>query len=525
MKTNLLVKLLTLVSFLMLGVGAFAANEDETKDACKVRVIKEKSSEATQTCAARQNTANDAAGKPVDSPLSPAQKDACKKTELDISISAECGDKESQKDKNVTCKQSLKDYDDAMKKTDEECNRLNVKDIQECRDKAKSCAKGLDSFGSDDPDSESAAQSIGKLINIYGQMQGATSGNTNLSGCAIENDDKAAEKEERIDDKITKIREDIQDLKEKATSADKEFADKKQDIEKDMLDVEKDADKAKFEKLNKTQEDAARLQKAILISEKKRRDNLVTIQDIQIDIANFSFAHQQLNLSLSDEIISKKCRDNSIATMNAKVKGVADPKTGKVIKPKFTQTESLQFTKDLRLEETNCLQGAALQRQAKTKELIDNKRKLSVKVDQLTTSNADEEKAINAEIKQIEAMKAIATAEDSKALDTKLKKLNSLNSAVKDMEKHVADKKAAYAEKSKAKEDLISKLVLDRQNVKAKFSKVSTIVSTSGRAASVYLNQCCTSKAVSENHSDCSRVLSIEPDGKTAKTKTSGTKK
>ncbi len=427
--------------------------------------------------------------------------------------------KQEEKEAKVECKQALKDYDDAMKKTDEECNRMSVEKISECRERARQCSKGLDSFQSENGDTESATASIVKMIGIYGQMQGSAAGNPNVAaGCVLENDDKAAEKEERIDDKITKIREEIQDLKEKATEADNKLNEKKQDVDKEMLDVEKDADKAKFEKQTKTQEEAGRMQKAVMNSEKKRRDNLLRIADLEVDMANFSFAHQKLNLALSDNRITKECRDKSIAAMNAKVKGSVDPKTGKIFTPKFSQQESLQFRKDLKSEESNCLQEKALQRQETTKALIDAKRKVKVQVDTLTASNTDEEKAIAADLKQMESLKAIATEEEKKDIDNKLKKLNSLNKSVTDMEKHIVDKKKSYEEKSKAKEDQISKLLLDRQNVKPKFAKVSSTVEVSGRAASVYLNQCCAFADKAKNHSDCSRVTSVEPEAKTRAT-------
>ena len=83
----------------------------------------------------------------------------------------------------------------------------------------------------------------------------------------------------------------------------------------------------------------------------------------------------------------------------------------------------------------------------------------------------------------------------------------------------VTDKKKSYDEKTKAKNDLIDKLQLDRQNVKPKFKKVISTVESSGRSASAYLNMCCNFNDPKENHTDCSRVLTDEPEGKTSKTK------
>lgn len=517
MKAISLFKLLTVVSFFVAGVQVHAANEGETRDACKIRVANAKKAEVEQTCKDRTTTTTDDKGNKKDIPLTAGEFASCKKTESDILINAECGELETQKDKKSECKQALKEYDEAIKKTNEECNNLNVKDTQECRDKAGQCSKDLNSFQSsgEEDDSETTSGAFTKLIGLYGQMQGASaaaSGN-GAGGCLIENDEKAAEKEERIDDKITRLREEIQDLKEKATEADKEFNDKKNEVENEMQEAQKAADKAKFEKQTKNQEEAGRMQKAIMASEKKRKDNLVKIADLQVELANFSFAHQKLNLALSDAKIAKDCREKATAMLTAKLKGTVDPKTGKEInKPRFTLQQSAQFKKDLKLEESNCLQEKILQKQETAKALMDSKRKMNVQITTLTESNADEAKAIENEIKQMEALKTIAAEEEKKDIENNLKRLNTLNQSVVDMEKHIADKKKSFDEKSKAKEDQINKLILDRQNVKSRFAKVSSVVSTSSNAASNFVNQCCKSSVKTENHTECGRVTDLEPE-------------
>lgn len=518
MKPISLIKLLTLASFFALGTTVFAADDGETKDACRLRISKDatKKAEINATCS-RTSYTDPTTGDSKERASTPKELAACNKAELAALLSAECDDKESQKDKNAACKTALEKYDNAMKETDAECERLGGGTSAECRRKARECSAGLNG-GIDSEDGDSAVASLTNLINVYGKMQNGGAPNV-AEGCVTDDVDAAKREEERIDDKITRLREETQDIKEKAVAVDKELAEKKQDVEKEMLDVEKDAEKDKFQKLTKNQEDAGRMQKAIMNSEKKRRDNILRIADKNVEIANFTFAHQKLNLALSDSRITKECRDKSVAAMNLKLKGTIDPKSGKEIRPKFTARESLQFKKDLKSEESNCIQERALQRVETTKALVDQKRKVKVEIDTLTASNVDEEKAIASEIKQMEALKTIAADEEAKAIEAKTKKLNSLNKSVTDMEKYVTDKKKNYDEKTKAKNDLIDKLQLDRQNVKPKFKKVISTVETSGRSASAYLNQCCNFSDSKENHSDCSRVLTDEPAGRTTKSK------
>ena len=180
-----------------------------------------------------------------------------------------------------------------MKETAEECARFGEGSSAECRRKARECASGV-SGGFESNDGDSAVQSITNLINVYGKMQNGAGNSAVDEGCVTDDPDAEKREVERIDDKITRLSEETQDIKEKAVAADKELAEKKQDVEKEMLDVEKDAEKEKFLKLTKNQEDAGRMQKAITNSEKKRRDNILRIADKNVEIANFTFAHQKV---------------------------------------------------------------------------------------------------------------------------------------------------------------------------------------------------------------------------------------
>ncbi len=412
------------------------------------------------------------------------------------------------------CDSLLGKYYEASSKMKEECSRLNVNDAAACRNTANNCKKGLDSFGSGD--GESTSMAFVNILGAYGQMEAMKAGGSPgaLGGCVIENDDKAATEEERIDDKITRLREEIADLKDKATEADNKFNEKKQDVEKEMLAIEKEADKDKFSRQTKNQEEAGRMQRAIMASEKKRKDNLVRMSDLQVLIADLTFEHQTININLSDKGVTKVCkkkRDDALAAMLA---GAVDPKTGKTSKPKFTQKESGQIKKDVKFLETQCLQAAALEKQKLVKTLINKKRKMQSDVENLEVANADETKAIENEIKQMQELKKIGTEEEKKAIEAKLKDLNSLNKTVTDLETITMNKKRTYAEKAKAKEDQINKLILDKQNVKARFAKVSSVAEVGGEAAARYMQECCTnsSKEHSKNHKSCGSMMDSNKD-------------
>lgn len=424
------------------------------------------------------------------------------------------------------CKSLLSAYDKDMEDTDVECKRMKLDDTTECLEKANSCGKGLDSFSEND---ESATASIVNMIGIYGQMQanaaGApSSGNTNLPGCVIENSDKEKDKESTVDDKITRIREEISDLKAKATEADKDFNDKKNEVENQINDAQKDLDKAKFEKQTQNQKDAAQIQKAMLASDKKRKDNLVKMADIQVAMGDLNFQVQQINLDLSSDTVTARCRGETVKNLNAKTAGSVDPKTGKVTNPKYTLQQSAQIKKDLQIAEANCFQQTALAKQKVIKGIANDKRSKQVQIDQMLSENADEATAFDNDKKQMDSLKAISDQEEQKMMDNSFKKMNTLNQSVIDMQQHVVDKKKTYDEKIQAKNDQINKLLIERQNVTAKFTKVSSTVSKSKRAASNYINQCCSDK--NKLDKGCKRVQSSETDITPEKVKkTSGSSK
>jgi|GEM_PF-4881646 len=504
------VKFFTLVSFLVVGglnlALAAAVSAEETKEACIERVYSE-----TLTC---------------DSITDHQQAEACeRRIRIQATAHPSCASKPTiseLKESKAECKQSLKEYDKAAEKVNDECGRLgreagNTEDINnaQCRQMAKNCKKGLDAFGTEEKDSDSAAMALVNVAGIFAQMQNAQAGGkpAALSSCVIQDDKEGVSEEERITDKVATLREEIAELKEDANDADKDFNEKQQDVEKEMLEIEKAAEKEKFAKLTENQKQAGQMQKNIMNSEKKRKNNLKQIADKQMLIANLSFDQQELNLTLSDAGVSIVCKKKAADELKAKTSSTLNPKTGKTTKPKFSMRGSAELKKDIKFLEAQCLQGAALERQKKAKAIIDHKRRLESDVATLESDNADEAKAIENEIKQMEELKKISSEEESKMIEAQAKELNSLNKMVTDMEKYTIDKKLSYGEKARAKEDQINKLLLDKQNVKAKFKTVSSAAEAGGAAAANFLSECCmNTEDQSKNHVQCARIIGNDSD-------------
>lgn len=512
MKAKSILKRFTVVSFLITGMAqiGFASDAVETNEACRKRVQNDEKESIHARCSQRKS-------KGIDGNyhiLEGVELEDCKKTELKNELMAECDHLESAKDIRSRCDQALKSYDEAVSKTDEQCGL--IKSITgesvrgaECREKANLCKSGSMGF----TDGHEGSGTVQSIANIYGMMSSVNGGhqneNSNLNGCFMENDEKAAEKESTIDDKITKMREDISELKEDATKADQDLNEKRQDVEEKINEAEAEFEKDKFEKQKTNAERIAQIQKMVLASQKKRRDNDRRIVEKHIEIANLTFAEQKINLTLAESTIKRTCNDMATAMVN-KAKNKIDGQSGKSTSIRYSHQEALRIKKDIKAALFECLQTKALEKQAAAKSIIDNRRKLQADIAAYEASSVDEAKAIENELKNMEDLKTIAAEEEKKAIETKLKKMNTLNQSVVDMEKFVTEKKRTYAEKAIAKEEQIKKIILDRQNIKSRFVKVSSAANASGRMASTYLEQCCTAATRSQNQKGCTRVMRSE---------------
>jgi hypothetical protein len=488
MKAISLFKLFTLVCFLMMGLNQNVLAE-ETKEACKARVQNtEARKEANTTCSTPKTRIID--GRPLSEPPSLIEISRCVREELQVLVDQNCSELESAKDRKNSCKDLLSKYDDVAKKTAEECSRMGEQNYSDCLNKARACSQGLSSFGSDYEDGDSISSSLSGLVGVYGRMQGASNNGANPS-CVIENDDAEASKEERIDEKITRLRADIENLKEDAIKEDERLNEKRQKVEKEMQDAEREFDKVVTENKTKNQEQAGAMQRKILEAEKKKKANLVKIMNLQTQISNLAFRQQNIMIDFADSSITRACRSVSSGIREQALKA----------KQKFSKSESEKLKKDMKDAETMCLQKSANEKQKAIKELVDTKRQFQTEIDTFNSSNNDETKSIEADQKQIEALKVIMTESEAKELDQKNKKLAALNKSVTDLETSVANKKRSLLAKQKAKQDQIDKILMDRQNVIPKFAKVYSNTSSTTRSGRRFVSQCCESNLRSRSAS------------------------
>lgn len=494
MKAISLVKVFTVVGLMVVGGQVRSADTpqaEETKDQCKKRILSDstRAAQADKTCADRRVPDTTASGT-KERPLLPAERDACKKSELESMVSEACGDLESQKDKANTCKSLYDKYADASSGLDKDCGSIN-EDIATCIQQSKSCQQKMDPFS---PNSDTASGAFLGILGTLAQMQGGqpsqAASQVNLEGCVIDTKGMADE-ETRIDDKITQLTEEIAALHEESAKADDELNQKKQEVQEKIVEVEEQANKEKYDRQSQNQKDAAEMQKRIMTSEKKRRDNATKIAALNIQLSNQVYEQQRINLELSGPGVSKVCKDKRDAELKAKTGGSVDPKTGKSSKPKFSQKESQQLIKDLKLLETQCLEAAALEKQKQMKAIADKKQQIQSNIDTINADNTDEQKAIDQEMQNMEQLKKISEEQDQKAIENRMKKLNALNQSVVDMESYMQKKKMSLLEKEKSKNDRIAKYQLDKLNLKAKYAKPIEGRKKVTSSTNNFLDQCC----------------------------------
>ena len=524
MKAISLVKFFTLVGFLVLGVQEqaqaardYANNEECMRKEVKTCVFSEykKFMTSVKTIANGVETTSD----------SVSEGDAeqkCIKIKKELACNKYLSSAD-EKESMGSCKALLKEYNDSMKKTREECGRMppqfgGSSDVgnEECRRKAKQCKRGLGAFGSEGDDGDSVAGAAVNLFGVYGQMQGLNNANgvdySAMNGCLIDKDKEGRAQEVTDDDKITALRERMADLKKEASDADKAFSEKKEEVERDMADVEKDASEKSFAAQTKNQQNIVQIQKSIAASQKKRNDNISKMAEIQPKIAFLAFTQQDIVISMSDSAVTSACEDGVDAEYKKKTDAVIDPKSGKMVNPKFSLKESARFQKRLNGIRAQCYQVAANKKNKELKTLADQKRVLESAIKNLETENADEVLAIEREVKNMEAVNKIATEEEQKSIELKTKKLNSLNESVNNMARYTEEKKRSFAEKTQALQDKIDKVRQDKLNVASQFNGVSVAVETSGQAASTFMEECCSNTDPKQNHTGCARVIRDDTD-------------
>jgi hypothetical protein len=379
-----------------------------------------------------------------------------------------------------------------MQEAERECGRAGWGGFSACQSRANSCgaALSLDQGGSED----SMTQGIQNLMGMWMMTQGMQNGNMQNGMCTIVDQNATQQKRERIDEQIARLQEQNQDSVTKQAELDDEFSKRQEETEEKIREAEEDVEKKKIERQTKIQEENARIQKAILTSQKKQFDNLQNINKKNIEIANLQFAQQQINIESSDLRMSKTCRDKVLLlqkTLTTEAPPPGSPANTPTKQKKMTIKEAQKIKQDLKLEETTCLQVESLKRTAQLKGLFDKRAGLQAEVDTLTRSNEDEAKSIEIEKKSFEDLKATMEKEEQTDAENKFKKLNTLSASLARFKETIDKKKKSQVDRIALREQQIQRLILSKNEVVVKELDVNSKLQNAGRTRQSFRDRCC----------------------------------
>lgn len=384
-------------------------------------------------------------------------------------------------------------YDQARTKAREECARAGQPAGPSCESWANQCSgrQNTDEFGEDD--------GLGGLLSgVVDTFSGSTAGTPEACYTALlQNDNDARKEKERLDDKIARLREQIQANNDKKAEQDDKLNQKRAEVEEKMLKAEEEVDKKKFERQTKNQQEAVRVGRLVIAAEKKKRENLNKINEKTNEMSNLSYAKQEIEIKFAQSEVVTMCRERTQAYADSKIyvvdsKGVpVTDKNGTKRKKKFSSSDARTLRQDVVAKEALCLRQEALKKSAQLKGINDTKRKLQAEIDNLQSENLDEDKTIQLEQNNLEQLKAIAVAEEAKDIENLQKKLASLNKTVTDFEQIVLQKKRNLDERNAAIERQIAEVGQQMLNVSNRYQPINVANETSQEAAQRFVNQCC----------------------------------
>lgn len=403
---------------------------------------------------------------------------------------------------NSDCRDLYRSYTDATTKAAEECAKSNVSSVSACISQANSCGAALNT------DSSNGDSVVSSIQNLLGAM-GSAQNNSSTRAC-FEDVEGEEERQERLDERIQRLRDENEDSVTKQADLDDEFSRRKEEVNEKILEAEEDVNKKKIERQTRQQEESSRIQKAVLKAEKTKYDNLTQINKLNIEKANLQFAQQQIVIEFSSARINKTCRDKVMALKDAlTAPTVAPPVSGtpaaKPVAKKFSVREAQKIKQDLKLEEQSCLQTEALKKSAQIKGLADKRAGLEAQIETLNRAITDEEKAINIEKQAFEELKKTMTQEEQQQEEAKIKKLNNLSQSLAKFAETIDRKKKSLDSRIASRNELIRTLTLSKQNKKDRFATVSGSLSSRQSAQQDYIETCC-SQSTKDLY--CSRVQS-----------------
>lgn len=476
MKAFKLSNVFTVVVFILTNAVFFEAQAtcsgNQTKEACVANKI---SAARSGLCNIRNFSGTDTYG----------QQRNCIESQRDIA-QEECGECTSQSDLDSArsrCDGLYTGYNDATKKTRQECAKSGVASINACIEATNRCTGMYAGISN----SNDTSNPFAGLINL---MTPTVSTGTSTD-CTLEED---ADKKQQKADKIQQMRDEQQDSVTAQAELDGQIADKQKEVSEEIRKNKDEIQQSMRDLDKEDREKFAAIQKAMLESKKKKFKNLISINKTNTEIANLEFAQQQTNIEFSESKIARKCYDKVMEIKNKLVPQAAPAVPGQPPAPpakSFTLKEAQRIKQQLRDEESDCLKTERLSRTAQLKGKIDRRQELTDSISQANQDIADDDAAIKLDQDDYDKFKASMAAEKQSKLDSQTQMEANLNASLTAFQALVAKKKAALDAKIANREKAIQELIAAKAEQKQRYSEVAASLGDRSDSLSNFKSVCC----------------------------------
>lgn len=402
-----------------------------------------------------------------------------------------------------SCDSLYSRYSDASSRAGAQCSKEGLGGMAQCQEQIRQCSGMFDLGGpvGDDP--------MGGLTNVLGAMMMGQSGGQG-SGCIDQSDNSVEQQKNNIDRQIFDMKQQInKSIGEKAKKKG-EVAKKNAEIEKEKIKAQQEADKIKVQNQKDLQQKKAAIDKLVLELKAKQFGRLIEINKIGRELANSQFKIQQFMIQFADKQVQTKCSSDADAMAQAKRTGVVPkgaPPGNKPTPRKLTKKDQ----QEIDLAYQTCLQVAALAKKSELKKIQDEQAAARDKISVLQESNKQDNEAIEAQKIEFEEAKKIAVQEDKNAEDVKLRTDAALDKSLADFKQQIDEEIRGIEQENQGRLEQIQVLLMQKQNVKPKYSSLPGLFEDRGRASSAFQMACC--QGSSRNGGQDSRCGSVDSGG------------
>ncbi|MBC7740634.1 MAG: hypothetical protein H7061_00455 [Bdellovibrionaceae bacterium] len=518
MNTLSLIKLFTLVGFLVLGHAALGAesSKEKTQEQCKADCAE---TDFTTLCDSEVKSNK------VKNPTSLYDDVQCLEKKKN-SCEAKCSSLESRKDLKAECRTAIKEYDEAIGGSNNACRAFESAYADGEKDFSKACAKkavncaakmeGLYSKGTPESSGNDVQMMTDFALNMFRNQTGL-----DLSSKVAKSSDGVRCIKNEPDPKDQRAADEKRKKEVKKEADDQAELLKKQrekldDIKEEELKIRNKAEEDRLKREETERQKVKDIRTATLESAKRIRMYGIVIQKEQQALAKENLAYQQAMLQFSKEKITMQCKSEFDQLKGSIIKakmGDTDgmtPEQKQQLKNLAGQYSGVAGTADLNklllLTKKTCFEKADTQVANANLSHSQTIQSITTRIEEQKSYIADEAKMAAEQNTQIEEARKGLEGDAKVSNDKKLDELALLSNKILNFKKSTEEKIALSKQQS-------AKLLADIQSAKTKsdfnetaaYSEAQNMISKAETARSRAEESCC-SDDESKPSSSCTKV-------------------